>query len=65
MRKRRDQDCVRVFGDAVARFEGMADLQRNTDVGKTVISTILCKALQRRAPNGSAIPKACLNGTIR
>ena len=24
----------------------------NTDVGKTIISTILCKALQRRAPNG-------------
>ena len=24
----------------------------NTDVGKTIISTILCKAFQRRAPNG-------------
>lgn len=27
----------------------------NTDVGKTVVSTLLCKALQRRAPNNGLL----------
>lgn len=27
----------------------------NTDVGKTILSTILCKALQRRAPQKSLL----------
>jgi dethiobiotin synthetase/adenosylmethionine--8-amino-7-oxononanoate aminotransferase len=27
----------------------------NTDVGKTIISTLLCKALQRRAPAGGLL----------
>ncbi|RMZ81981.1 hypothetical protein DV737_g2288, partial [Chaetothyriales sp. CBS 132003] len=27
----------------------------NTDVGKTIVSTVLCKALQRRAPNAATL----------
>jgi bifunctional dethiobiotin synthetase / adenosylmethionine---8-amino-7-oxononanoate aminotransferase len=27
----------------------------NTDVGKTIVSTILCRALQRRAPNNGVL----------
>ena len=27
----------------------------NTDVGKTIVSTVLCKALQRRAPGGGLL----------